>query len=73
MYMIMQNLNRAVRIHINSEKTLLICTTSTKKRKALKIDSDDFSSIFNLFKQFFNVYDLLADQAQIIVKAFQIM
>jgi hypothetical protein len=59
--MIMQNLNQAVRIHINSEKTLLICTTLTKKHKALKIDVNDFSLILNLFRQLFNVYNLLAD------------
>ncbi len=69
MHMIAWNSNQAVRTHINDEKTLLICIVSAKKRKTSEFDNDEFSSIFNLFRQLFNVYDLLADQALIIAEA----
>ena len=42
---------------------------SAKNRKTSEFNDNKFSSIFNLFKQLFNVYDLLADQALIIAKA----
>ncbi len=62
-------MNQAVRTHINDEKTLLICTIFAKKRKTFEFNDDEFSLIFNLFKQLFDVYNLLADQTLIIVKA----
>ena len=69
MHMIAWNSNQAVKTHINDEKTLLICTMSAKNRKTSEFNDNEFSSIFNLFKQLFNVYDLLANQALIIAKA----
>ncbi len=69
MHMITWNLNQAVRTHINDEKTLLICTIFAKKRKTSEFNDDEFSLIFNLFKQLFDVYNLLADQTLIIAKA----
>ena len=69
MHMIAKNSNQAVRTHINNEKTLLICTAFAKKRKTSEFNDDEFNLIFNLFKQLFNVYDLLANQALIIAKA----
>ncbi len=62
-------MNQAVKTHINDEKTLLICTASAKKRKTSEFNDDEFNLIFNLFRQLFDVYDLLADQALIIAKA----
>ncbi len=73
MHMIAWNLNQAVRTHINNEKTLLICTVSTKKRKISEFNDDEFSSIFDLFRQLFDVYDLLADQALIIAEALRMI
>jgi len=68
----MQNSNSTVRIHINSEKTLLICTALMKKCKASKIDSaDKFNTIFDLFRQLFNMFNTFANQAKIIALAFQ--
>ncbi len=61
MHMIAQNLNQAVKTHINDEKTLLICTVFAKKHKTSEFNDNEFSLIFNLFRQLFNVYDLLAD------------
>jgi len=66
-----QNLNSTVRTHINSEKTLLICTALVKKHKASEIDSaDEFNMIFNLFRQLFDMFDTFANQAKIIALAF---
>ncbi len=61
MHMIAWNLNQAVRIHINDEKTLLIYTVFVKKYKTSEFNNNEFNSIFDLFKQLFDVYDLLAD------------
>ncbi len=66
-------MNQAVRIHINDEKTLLICTVFVKKYKTSEFNNNEFNSIFNLFKQLFDVYDLLADQALIIAEALHII
>jgi len=68
----MQNSNSTVRTHINSEKTLLICTALVKKCKASEIDSaDEFNTIFDLFRQLFNMFNILANQAKIIALAFR--
>jgi len=69
MHMIARNSNQAVRTHINDEKTLLICTIFAKKHKTSEFNNNEFNSIFNLFKQLFNVYDLFANQALIIAEA----
>jgi len=68
MHMIARNSNQAVRTHINDEKTLLICTISVKKRKTSEFNDDEFRLIFNLFRQLFDVYNLLADQTLIIAE-----
>lgn len=68
----MQNLNSTVKTHINSKKTLLICTAFVKKCKASEINSaDEFNTIFDLFRQLFNMFDTLANQAKIIALAFR--
>ncbi len=61
MHIIAWNSNQAVRTHINDEKTLLICTAFVKKHKTSEFNNNEFNLIFNLFRQLFDVYNLLAD------------
>ncbi len=70
----MQILNQTVRMHINSEKTLLIYTAFVKKHKASEINfADEFNIIFNLFKELFNMFNILANQTKIIAMFFRFM
>ncbi len=67
----MQNSNSTVKTHINSEKTLLICTAFMKKHKASEINFvNEFNTIFDLFKELFDMFNIFANQIKIIAMSF---